>query len=171
MSYSNIGKITATHGLEGRVVLRHHLDDKKIWARLPHVFIEIRRESYIPYFIEDRKVMNAEEVLLKLDEVDSVEQAKLLSGKAVYLEDSVLSKLQPKAVSGNMIGFRIIDKVAGELGMVEDLFETPGQVLATVQYKGREVLIPLVDATIVSIDGARKEIRVDLPDGLLDVYL
>jgi 16S rRNA processing protein RimM len=51
------------------------------------------------------------------------------------------------------------------------LFETPGQVLATVWYQGKEVIIPLVDATVVGIDGSRKTIQVRLPEGLLDVYL
>ncbi|WP_118975588.1 ribosome maturation factor RimM [Taibaiella koreensis] len=171
MSYSSIGKITGTHGLDGRVVLHHQLDDKQIWNKLPHIFIELRRESYIPYFIEERKVTGPDEVLLKLDEVDSVELARSLSGKQVYLEDSVFNKLKPKAVSANMIGFRIADRKVGELGIIDDLFETPGQVLATVQYKGREVMIPLVDATIVGIDVARKLVQVDLPDGLLEVYL
>ncbi|WP_118952141.1 ribosome maturation factor RimM [Taibaiella helva] len=171
MSYSPIGKITGTHGLEGRVVLHHQLDDKQIWSKLPHIFIELRRESYIPYFIEERKVMGPNEVLLKLDEIDSVEQARTLNGKQVYLEESVFARLKPKAVSVNMIGFRIVDRTAGELGTIDNLFETPGQVLATVQYKGREVMVPLVDATIVGIDAARKVVEVDLPDGLLEVYL
>ncbi|HEU4607324.1 MAG TPA: 16S rRNA processing protein RimM, partial [Chitinophagaceae bacterium] len=85
MSYQYIGKISGTHGLEGRVVLKHNLEDKGIWNKLPHLFVELHRESYIPYFIEERKVLNHNEVLLKLDEVDSVEQARLLNGKNIYL--------------------------------------------------------------------------------------
>lgn len=171
MSYQNIGKIAGTHGLEGRVVLRHQLDSKNLWSKIPHIFIEIRRESYIPYFIEAQKVLNHEEVLLTLDEIDSVELAKTLSGKNVYLEQEVFNKLKPKAVTLDMIGFKVVDKVHGELGVVEDLFETPGQVLATVQHKGKELIIPLIEATIVGIDAARKSISVNLPEGLLEVYL
>jgi 16S rRNA processing protein RimM len=171
MSYHNIGKIAGTHGLDGRVVLRHQLDGKNIWSKLGHIFIEIQRESYIPYFIEGQKVLNNEEVLLTLDEIDSMELAKSLSGKNVYLEEEVFSKLKPKAVTGDMIGFKVTDQTHGELGVVEDLFETPGQVLATVQHKGKELIIPLIDATIIGIDGARRTITVNLPEGLLDVYL
>jgi len=151
--------------------VRHQLDGKNVWSKIPHVFIEVRRESYIPYFIEAQKVLNHEEVLLSLDEVDSMELAKALSGKNVYLEEEVFSKLKPKAVSVDMIGFMVSDKTYGQIGTVEDLFETPGQVLATVQYKGKEVIIPLIEATIVGIDATRKTISVNLPEGLLDVYL
>lgn len=171
MSYQQIGKIAGTHGLDGSVVLRHQLEGKGIWTKIPHIFIEVRRESYIPYFIESRKVLNHEEVLLILDEVHSMELAKSLSGKNVYLEEEIFSRLKPKAVTVDMIGFKVIDKVHGELGTIEDLFETPGQVLATVQYKGKEVMVPLIDATIVSVNAAGRAITVQLPEGLLDVYL
>lgn len=171
MDYQYIGKITGTHGLDGKLIVRHQLEGKNIWNKIPHVFIEIRRESYIPYFIEAKSELNHDEMMLKVDEVDSVEMAKAFSGKKVYLDAEVFAKLQPKAVSGNMIGFKIVDQTLGEIGLVEDLFETPGQVLATVQFKGKEVIVPLIDATIKNIDGAKKTITVSLPDGLLDIYL
>lgn len=170
MSYSKIGKIVSAHGLEGKVVLRHNLE-QKAWSALPHIFIELRRESYIPYFIEEKKALNHEEILLKLDEVATVEDARSLSGKAVYLEQEVYARIAPKGVSASLVGFTVTDKRAGVLGPVEDLFETPGQVLATIIYKGKEVMIPLVDATITGIDQAGRRIMVDLPEGLLDVYL
>ncbi len=171
MAYQYIGKLATTHGLDGKLVLRHSLEDKGIWSKLPHIFVEVQRESYIPYFIEERKVIAADEVLVKLDEIDSVEQARTLSGKSVYLEEAVFAQLKPKAISGTMVGFMISDKTSGLLGKIEDIFETPGQVLASLQYKGKEVLVPLVEATIVKVDGATKTIHVDLPEGLLDVYL
>lgn len=171
MDYQYIGKLGGSHGLDGKLVLRHQLDGKNIWSKIRHVFVEVRRESYIPYFIEEQNVINHEEVLLQLDEIDSLELAKTLSGKKVYLENEVFAKLQPKAVSGDMIGFKVIDEQLGELGIIEDLFETPGQVVATIQYKSKEIIIPLIDATIKGIDGAKKTITVSLPDGLLDVYL
>lgn len=153
------------------MVLRHELDAKHIWNKIPHLFIELQRESYIPYFIEEQKAVSNEEVLLLLDETNTVEQARALSGKSVYLEEEVYSRLKPKAISAGMIGFRIVDKALGLLGTVDDLYETPGQVLATIRYQGKEVIIPLVDATITGIDAATRTIHVQLPEGLLDVYL
>jgi len=171
MSYQYIGKLSGAHGLDGKLVLRHKLEGKNIWKKIPHIFVEVRRESYIPYFIEEQNVVNHEEVLLQLDEVDSVEIAKTLAGKKVYLEEEVYAGLMPKAVMDNMVGFKVIDEKLGELGVIEDLFETPGQVVATIQYQQKEVIIPLIDSTIKGIDGMKKTITVSLPDGLLDVYL
>jgi 16S rRNA processing protein RimM len=38
-------------------------------------------------------------------------------------------------------------------------------------YKGKEVLIPINDETILKVDRENKIMQVCLPDGLLDVYL
>lgn len=171
MEYVNIGKISTTHGLDGTLLIRHNLDSKQAFRNIPHIFIELRRESYIPYFIEEKKGMTEDEILLRLDDVHSVEVAKTLTGKNIYIEEERYAQLKPKGATVNMIGFSVTDKKAGLLGTIEDLFETPGQVLATVLYKDKEVIVPLIDATIVGIDAARKSITVDLPEGLLDVYL
>lgn len=170
MDYSFIGKIAGTHGLDGKVILRHHLNDSKKLMQLAHIFIELNKESYIPFFIEEKKKLNEDEVLFRLDEVQQMEQAKALSGKSVYIEKELYQKLHPKAVHEGMEGFTILDKKAGNIGTIISLMETPGQVLASVKYQGKEALIPLIDATIIGIDPLRKIIEVQLPDGLLDIY-
>ncbi len=171
MAYSYIGKIVSTHGLEGKVILKHVFDKGSVFNKLDHIFIEERKNSFIPYFPEEKKVIAADEVLLRLDEVYSVEQARLFSGKQVYIETDLFNRLQQNKVSTDMKGYRIIDQQKGILGMIEDLFETPGQVLATLFINEKEVIIPLIPTTIVEVNALKKEIKVNLPEGLLDIYL
>ena len=171
MDYSKIGKIQNTHGLNGKIILKHIFEGKNIFKDLNHVFIEINRESYIPFFIEEKKVIDATEVLIRFDEVESLEVAREILNKPVFIETEIFKKLKPKNVTEDFIGFWIIDKKLGKLGKVEDLFETPAQVLASVIYQEKEILIPLIEQTILSINVAKKEIMVELPDGLVEVYL
>ena len=170
MEYSLIGKISGTHGLDGRLSLTHNLP-KNSFRKLSHIFIEMKNRSYIPYFIEEQKEVANDTVLLRLDETATVEEAKMLAGKNVYIETDQMQKLNPKGISSDLVGFVVTDSAHGVLGVIETLFETPGQVLATIHYKNKEVIIPLIDATIRSIDIATKTVRVNLPEGLLDVYL
>lgn len=171
MDFKKIGKLAGTHGLDGKLVINHNLQGKNIWKKIPHVFVELHRESYIPFFIEEMKVMNDEEVLVVLDEIYSVEAAKKMSGKSVYLSTETWDELQPNVVSLTMVGFTITDKTIGKIGLIEDLFETPGQVLASVLYQNKEVMIPLIPSTIIEVNAMQKNILVQLPDGLLEVYL
>lgn len=171
MDLIQIGKITGTHGLDGNVVLFHTVGRSAGLKNLKHIFIELKRESYIPFFVEQVRVDNEQELLLKLEEVDTVEAAKAISGKQVHLSTEQYQKLKPKDENVNFIGFEVWDVNAGRLGLVEDLFETPQQLLATVVYQDKEVILPLNEQTIRSVDIGSKTLKLELPQGLLDVYL
>ena len=68
-----------------------------------------------------------------------------------------------------LIGFRVIDKIAGELGEITDVDDSTENVLLQIDHAGRELLIPAVEAFIEDIDAARKELKMSLPEGLLDL--
>jgi len=44
-------------------------------------------------------------------------------------------------------------------------------LIATVNYKDCDVLFPLNETIIKAIDVVKNEVFIDLPDGLLDIYL
>ncbi|WP_129021356.1 MULTISPECIES: ribosome maturation factor RimM [Edaphocola] len=170
--YIQIGKITHTHGLDGTVMLMHHLGKNKELKQLKHIFIELKRESYIPFFIKKITVGNEKELYVDLDEVDTMEAAKALSGKAVYLSTEQYERVKPKDQEVNFVGFEVWDETFGQIGKVDELLETPGQLLATILYKGeQEVIVPLNEQTIKSVNIATKTLHLNLPEGLLDVYL
>jgi len=171
MEFIQIGKITGTHGLNGNVTVFHHLGKLSGLKNLKHIFIELKRESYIPFFTEQVKIDNEQELFVKLEEVDTMEAAKSLSGKQVFLSTEQYEKLNPKEADINFIGFEVWDQEAGKLGKVEDLLETPGQLLASISVNGKEVIVPLNDQTIISVDIPTKQLKLQLPEGLLDVYL
>ncbi len=68
-------------------------------------------------------------------------------------------------------GFIVSDETHGELGEILEVNEYPQQFVATVSYKGKEILFPLNDDMIIEIDEDARTLLVDLPDGLLDLYL
>lgn len=171
MDYSKVGKIRNTHGLEGNVIIKHDFEGVNVFKNLDHIFIELLKGSFIPYFIGDKKQLDKTEVLIKLEEVDSVEEARFILNKEVWIEKELFKKIKPKNVDLDFVGFSIIDLKFKNLGKIEQLMEMPKQVLAVVTYQGKEVLIPLIDQTIISIDPHKKEIHVDLPEGLLGIYL
>ena len=43
--------------------------------------------------------------------------------------------------------------------------------MLAMRYQGHEVLVPVVDEIVTRADHKKREIYVNLPDGLLDVYL
>ena len=62
----------------------------------------------------------------------------------------------------------MVDALLGEIGIIDEVLEMPQQEMAFLKYKERDVLVPLNEQFIQSIDEANRQVMVDLPDGLLD---
>lgn len=164
-----IGKIVATHGLKGTVILKH-IADKTEWLKEDDVlFLEITKGSRIPYFVLEANVANDEEYHVQLDEVDTVEKGKGLIGKQVYINEDMLVEAATDSPL-LWIGFNVVDKRLGSLGEIEDVMQTSVQWIATVRYEGKEVLLPLIDEMLVEVNTKNKYIRTNLPEGLVEVY-
>lgn len=170
MDFVKIGKIIGVHGLDGKLILQYEWNQFP-FQQLRHIFIELKRESYIPYFIEAQKKINDGQVWVRLDEVDSVDDAKALSGKNIFTEKQQYAIFNPKGMGGDLTGFVLEDKSRGRIGVIQSVFEAPGQVIASVLYRNKEALVPLAEHIIIRIDRSAKIIKADLPEGLLDIYL
>lgn len=164
-----IGKIVATHGLQGTVVLKHIVEQED-WLKANDVlFVALRKGSHIPYFVQEAKSKSSDELQLLLEEVTTMEEAKTLVGKEVYVTEDVLGKTS-KETPAMWVGFNVVDKTVGGIGTIEDVMQAGQQWIATIMYEGNEVLIPLVDEMILDVNIRNRYLRVNLPDGLLDVY-
>ncbi len=165
-----IGKIAAAHGLQGALVLSHVIGNSKWLKKETVLFIELQKESFIPHFVKNLKATNQDEYIIQLDDVATVEQAKKLTGKQVYVQEEVLKKNAADSPL-SWIGFKLVDRAHGDIGTIEDVMQTNVQWLAKLIYQNSEVLVPLIEQTITKIDSKAKTIFVDLPEGLLEVYL
>lgn len=165
-----VGKVVAAHGLQGAVVLKHIVDNSKWLEKQMPLFLELQKKSYIPYFVEDFTVNNEEEYIVQLDDVDGVDAAKRLIGKHVYAEEDQLSK--SKSDSPLLwIGFNLVDKTKGGLGVLEDVMQAGQNWIGQITVNSKEVLIPLAPEMILDVNMKNKFIRMDLPEGLIEVYL
>ena len=165
-----IGSTVKTKGLKGELHAYIDFDDiGKI--RFNSVFLEINGKL-VPYFISSIKYLQKNAAYLVLEDVDTIEKAAPLAKKDIYLPN----KLRPKKKKEeftlfDLAGFTAIDDHEGELGKITDVQEYPQQILATVNYQNCEVLFPLNAEVIKGIDAVKEILYVDLPEGLLDIYL
>lgn len=167
--YINIGKIVASFGLNGEVILKHALGKKTILKGIEALFVEELKGSYLPYFVESSKAKNHEETYIKLEGVNTKEAANRLSSRNVWLLDEDFRKLAGKSAPISLLGFRLINE-GEDIGPIEEVIEQPHQVLLRIDLQGKEALVPLHEETLGKIDHAKKQVHVTLPDGLLDIY-
>ncbi len=168
--YYSIGKIAATHGLSGEVVLIHALGKKTDLKDLRTIFIEERRDSFLPYFVESSRLKNEAEVYIKLEGFDTKESAKRIAQKEVWLLKADFDKYAAKSSPISLLGYMMLNE-GKEIGEVIEVIEQPMQVLCKILYNGNEALIPIHEESLTKIDKKKKQVFVNLPEGLLDIYV
>jgi 16S rRNA processing protein RimM len=168
--YFIIGKFVAVHGLKGELVLKHELGKKTSLKGLQAIFVEEKKDSFLPWFVENAKAKSADEVYLKLEGVDTREAAMRLAQKKAWLQESDFKKMAAKSSPVSLLGYLIVDN-GHQLGKISEVIEQPHQLLCRLEIKGKEVLVPLHEDTLRKVDHRKKEVQVELPEGLLEIYL
>jgi 16S rRNA processing protein RimM len=168
--YFKLGKFVAVHGLKGELLLKHELRKKSSLKGLKTIFIEQTKNSFLPWFIASTKIKNDEEVYVKLEGIDTREAAAGLARKEVWLTKEDFKKYAAKSSPANLLGYTIINEQKS-LGEIIEVIEQPHQMLCRIEINQREAFIPLNEQTLKKIDHKNKEVIVNLPEGLLDIYL
>jgi 16S rRNA processing protein RimM len=168
-NYYKIGKLAATFGLQGQLILGHSLGKKTSLKGLENIFIEEKKDSFLPYFIESAKIKNDKEVYLKLEGISAKETARLLVKKDVWLHENDFKKFAANAAPISLLGFMVIDQDK-PLGEIVEVIEQPHQVLCKIILDGKEALIPIHQDSLEKIDKKNRRLFVSLPEGLLDIY-
>jgi len=167
--YFKTGKLVATYGLKGELVFKHSLGKKTSLKGLEAIFLEAGKDNLLPYFIQQTRIKSEDEVWIKLEGIDTKEAAHQLTPKEVWMEEADFKKLAAKSAPISLLGYELINE--GEnLGNILEVIEQPHQVLCTIQYKGKEALIPINENFLEKVDSKNRRVHVILPDGLLDIY-
>jgi len=167
--YFKIGKLAASHGLKGDLVLEHSLGKKTSLKGLEVIFIEDKKDSFLPYFISSTKIKSEAETFLKLEGVDEKETARKLTPKEVWLSEEDFKKFAASASPISLLGYHLFDD-GNDLGEILEVIEQPHQLLCSISLDGKEALIPVHQDSLEKIDKKKREVHVILPEGLLDVY-
>ncbi len=169
-NYFEIGYITKTRGLKGEVQVSFTFDEPEK-LKIKSVFLEINKKL-VPYFVANFKIPMPQIGYFNFEDIDHIDKAQPLTKKKIFLPN----RLKPKREKGtffytDLIGFTAEDLHKGQIGEILEVQEFPQQFLATIHYQEKDILIPLNEAFILEMDMKKKLIKLDLPDGLLELYL
>lgn len=169
--YITIGYTKKTFGVKGG--LKVHIEPQffEVLIKTHVLFLNINNKP-TPFFIEGIEETNA--IVLYFEDVNSKEEAHPYCAKEILLRAEDLKDVPlevPASESGyqQYVGFQIIAKGVGEIGKIEEIAVLPEQHLAIITYKGKEVLIPLNEQFIQSVDTNKKQLQLSLPEGLLEL--
>jgi len=165
-----LGYIVKPHGTKGEVQVYLDVDNPEEYAKMESVFVAYG-PNLVPFFIENTKAVG-KGIAIKFDEVNSVEEAEKLRSLKLYLPLDVLPQLKSSQFYYHeVILFDVIDENLGPLGKVKEFYLKGNQDLMVMVYQDKEVLIPITDDIILRVNRKEKQLIVNLPAGLLDIYL
>lgn len=168
-NYFKVGKLVATHGILGELVLKHSLGKKTSLKGLEAIFIEEKKDSFLPYFISSAKIKSDTEVLLTVEGFASREVSKKLIQKEVWLLEDDFKKFAGKSAPISLLGLMMVNEDE-EIGEILEVIEQPHQVLCRIIYNNKEALIPVHEEFLDKVDLKNRKVYVTLPDGLLEIY-
>jgi 16S rRNA processing protein RimM len=109
-------------------------------------------------------------LILKFAGVDSISDAELLLRSELQVPAGERARLDP--------GWNYVSDLAGctvfdgerEIGRIEEVQFGAGEApLLMVRGGGKEYIIPFAEAYLVSVDVAQKRVRMQLPEGMLEI--
>jgi 16S rRNA processing protein RimM len=166
-----LGKIAKKFSFKGEVLIYLDTDEPELYENMESIFVEFNK-NLIPYFIENSSLHKNDFLRVKFEDVDNEEQADEIIGSEVYLPISMLPKLEGnKFYFHEVIGFEIEDKRLGVFGKIVSINDSSAQPLFEVVNGSVEILVPMIDQFLVKIDRENKKVVMDLPEGLVEMYL
>ena len=168
----HLGYIAKLHGFKGEVSFFLDVTDSQEYKSLKSVYIEINGQL-TPFFIESIQLRPKSFATVKLEGVNSENEANALVRKNLYLPLADLKPLTGKQFYDHeVVGFEVIDVNFGKVGILETIVDLPVNPLIQIKSQsGKEVLIPFVKNLIQAVDRQNKTLTVQAPEGLIAIYL
>jgi 16S rRNA processing protein RimM len=162
-----LGKFIKLFSFKGELIMFSEVNPDSL-TNLESIFIDLNG-SYIPYNTAYIKPHKKNNYRLQIKGINNEADAKNLLKKEIYISND--KKLYNKSedipfnIHKNFNVFNNNDFI----GKVFSIINNNGQCVIEVQINSKMILIPLVNDFIEEINPKKEEIKMILPEGLLDL--
>ena len=175
-----VAQVLKSNGTDGELVMGfREIAPEDINVKEP-VFI-VFDGLPVPFFIESFTKRGNSKALVRLTDINSMEDVEEIAGKAVYIEDDFLPEMSLEEDGyAALIGWLLLtpadpttdemtedEMVLTEVGEITDFIDIPNNPCIEVETENGAVMIPLHEDLILSVDPENLEIIMQVPAGLL----
>ena len=161
-----IAKITNTSGLKGQVKLRplsrYSID--YIMTKDLHIG---QIENNLSALKLESKVGDGKKMKFKFQGIDSYIEAENIVGKTIYIDSEKDDNIN--FIGENVIGFSVETESGKKAGILTDVMWLPANDVYIILKDGKELLVPVLDEFIISLNMDDKKLIIADVDGLLDI--
>lgn len=169
--FITLARIVKTQGRRGEVAA-------EVLSDVPERFAAGMKLFALPKSEDSRREVEVEDLwphkgllVLKFRGVDSMSDAELLVGSELQVPSAERAELEPDwNYVSDLIGCTVFDQ-AREIGRIEDVQFGAGEapLLIVANSVGKKFDVPFAQAYLEGVDVKRRQVRMNLPDGMLEV--
>ena len=165
-----LGKITRRHGLQGNVFLKLDTDQPEMYNKLDSIFIEING-LLVPFFVAKQSWSKGDTLIISYKNSTEALVDQTI-GRDVFMPLSALPKLSGnKFYYHEVIGFEIREEDGKTCGNIVSINDQTAQHYFILDLAGKEIIIPIIKDWILELNREEKYLKMQLPEGLMDVFL
>lgn len=166
----SVGRVRDAHGLRGEifVALKAKVAD---WLETLQVFRLITPANLEQEFLVMAAREHKDGLIVTLNQVENRTQAEALRGSRVEIpaEYLVAEEEDESLFLGQFLGLEVSDERLGRLGLVVGLGSNGPQDLLVIETARGRFDVPLVEDFICELNLDKKYLKMDLPEGLIEV--
>ncbi len=164
-----LGKITKKFSFRGEVIIFLDTDSPEFYHNIKKLFININ-DVLTPFDIASVKANKTNRIRVKINGIDTENDTEKLINKEIYLPKDSLPKTDENGFYYHeIIGYTVLDQNSKKIGNITGVNDQSPQHLFQINACGEKTLIPINDNLIIKVDKKNKIIKMDLPDGILDI--
>lgn len=162
----NIAKISGTHHLKGAIKATSILEDVEV-LNGAKVIVENSIGVQKLYTVLNAERINSKIIIMELDGITSVNEAKKLIECKIFLKREQLGDIsEGEFYLVDIIDMEVITEDGEKIGKVCDVFTTAAHDIYVVQDGENEIMIPAVDEFVKEVNFEKKIITVNLIEGM-----
>ena len=160
-----IGRLGKAHGVKGEVSFQF---DDDIFDRVDADYLVLDIDGIlVPFFMEEYRFRSDSVCLVKFCNVDTQQRAQELTGCDVFFPRALAEEGDEMPSLSMLVGFEIVNAANGKtVGRVAAIDDSTANILFEME---DGMLIPANDDLIEVIDAEQQQIKMNIPQGLLEI--
>ena len=159
-----VAEITTTSGYMGEVRLKPFSRFSIDYIMEKTLQIGTSYDNLIDLKLE-KAIGNGKRMRFKFEGIDSELKAKNIIGKTIYANTKADDEIN--LIASDLIGFDVVTDTGDYVGELKDVMWLPANDVYVVFNGGKELLIPIVNEVVLSVDYDKKQILIANIDGLI----
>ena len=160
-----IGRLGKAHGVKGEVSFQF---DDDIFDRVDADYLVLDIDGIlVPFFMEEYRFRSDTICLVKFKSVDTQQRAQELTGCDVFFPRALAEEGDEMPSLSMLVGFEIVNAANGKaIGRIAAIDDSTANILFEME-DGMQ--IPANDDLIEVIDAEQQQIKMNIPQGLLEI--